>query len=114
MSKTLKKYAPFLRALHKATSDKARRSMLKDKMDNGFICCVSECAQNLLKGRVPLTSAQKKKLTRRKRSLRQLSAKKTSYKKKRHIIQTGGFIGALLTPIISILGGLLGGLGGRR
>jgi hypothetical protein len=43
-----------------------------------------------------------------------LSAKKTPYKKKRHIIQTGGFIGALLTPIISILGGLLGGLGGRR
>ncbi len=112
MSKTLKKYAPFLRTLHRASNDKARRDMLRDRMDNGFVCCVAECARNVLKGRVPLTSTQKKKLTRRKHALRQMSLKKTTYKKKRKIIQSGGFLGALLTPIISILGGLLGGLGG--
>ncbi len=106
MSKTLKKYVPFLRALHRASNDKARRAMLRDKMDNEFVSCVSECAENVLKGRVPLTNAHKKKLIRWKRSLRQLSAKKTSYKKKRQIVQSGGFLGALLTPIIKILGGL--------
>ena len=114
MSKTLKKYARFLRQLHKASNDKVRRRMLRDRLDKGFVCCVSECARNLLKGRVPLTAVQKKELVPRKQALRQLSSKKTSYKKKRKIIQTGGFIGALLSPIISILGGLLGGLGGSR
>lgn len=114
MSKILKKHAPFLRALNNASGDKARRLMLKDKMDNEFICCVSECARNVLKGTVPLTSSQKKKLAGRKRALRLLSLKKTSYKKKRKIVQSGGFLGALLRPIVSILGRLLGGFVGGR
>ena len=114
MSKTLKKYAPFLKALHRAHSDRERKAMLKNKMDNEFVCCISECARNVLKVQVPLSSSHKQKLSRWKRMLRQMSAKKTSYKKKRKIIQTGGFLGSLLRPIISILGGLFGGLGGRR
>jgi hypothetical protein len=113
MSDTLEKYAPFLRELQRASNDRVRRAMLRENMDDEFIHCVTECATNVLKGKVPLTSDQKKKLARRKHSLREISSKKTSYKRKRDIIQSGGFIGALLTPIISILGGLLGGLGGR-
>ena len=43
--------------------------------------------------------------------LRELVLKKTPKKKKIDIIQTGGFLGALITPILSILGGLLGSNG---
>jgi len=41
--------------------------------------------------------------------LRALSIKKTSVRKKRRIIQKGGFLGAILTPVLSLLGGLLAG-----
>jgi len=70
---------------------------------------VVECIRNLLKGNVPLNSAQKKKLSSKKKHLRLMLLKKTSQAKKKKLIQSGGFLGALLGPIISILGGLFNG-----
>lgn len=102
--KRLKKYAKFLKALH-AASPKKRKQMLKQTKDREFICCVCEIAKNVLKGNVPLSMSQKSKLKRMKGSLRLLALKKTPVKKKKKIIQSGGFLGALLGPIVSILGG---------
>jgi hypothetical protein len=106
MSKRMKQYAALLRQLHKVSESK-RKSLLKHSCDKSFINCLSECAKNILKGNVPLSSSQKLNLRRRKQSLRKLSLKKTPLHRKKHIIQTGGFLGALLGPIISILGGIL-------
>lgn len=107
MSKKIKKYASFLKRLHKA-SPRSRKSILDNCCSAEFISCICECAKNVLKGNVPLTKTQKQQLRRRRRYMRKLVLKKTSLKNKRKIIQTGGFIGALLGPIISILGGLFG------
>jgi len=41
--------------------------------------------------------------------LREIALKKTSLRKKQKLIQSGGFLGALLGPIISVLGGLFNG-----
>ena len=68
---------------------------------------LSECSYNVLQGIVPLTSKQRKKLKRYKSKLRQLANKKVSHKRKRAILMRGGFLGTLLTPIISVLGSLL-------
>jgi len=73
-----------------------------------------ECAKNLLKGNVPLSPAQLRTLRRHKQKLRQLAVKKTSLAKKKKLVQSGGFLGALLTPIISVLGNLLGFNNGTR
>ena len=49
-------------------------------------------------------------LEEHKESLRQLVNKKVSMRKKHKIVQDGGaFIGALIGPIVSILGDLLAG-----
>ena len=108
MSSKLHRNANLLRALHIA-SPNTRRRLLKDHCDGDFISCVVECVRNLLKGNVPLTNPQKKKLASKKKHLRLMLLKKTSQKKKRTLIQSGGFMGALLVPIISILGGLFNG-----
>lgn len=89
-------------------SNKHRQSWIKNHANNEFIHCICECAKNLLKGKVPLTSQQKRLLSKNKNKLRTLVKKKISVGKKKKIIQTGGFLGALLGPIVSILGGLLG------
>ena len=68
-----------------------------------------ECALNLLKGVVPLNSKQRQRLRKHKNVLRALVDKKTSGQKKKLILQKGGFLSALLNPILGILGGLLGG-----
>jgi hypothetical protein len=107
MSRLMKKYGPYLRLLNKA-SPKVQKALLKKNCETEFINCVCECAKNLLKGNVSLTATQKQRLVRRKRLLRKLVLKKTPLKDKRKIIQTGGFLGALLGPIVSILSGLFG------
>ena len=112
MSQRLKKFAPFLRQLNRANQRK-RSLWLKTNCSKDFIHCICECAKNILKGKVPLTQTQKKQLAKRKAALRKLTSKKLSLKKKHRIIQKGGFLGAILGPIVSVLGGLLGSkLGG--
>jgi len=76
--------------------------------DNDFVKCLCECAKNIIKGNVKLTTLQRSKICRRKQSFRKLVLKKTPLKEKREIVQSGGFLGALLGPIVSILGGLFG------
>jgi hypothetical protein len=67
-----------------------------------------ECAKNILVGNVALSPEHKRQLKRHRRSLRKLVLKKTSMKAKKKIVQTGGFLGAILGPIVKVLGGLLG------
>jgi len=107
MNDRMRRFLPVLKRINKL-GDKAKKQYVK-KCNKEFVDCISECAKNVLRGNVPLTARQNAKLRRNKHNLRALSIKKTSLRKKRRIIQKGGFLGAILTPILSILGGLLGG-----
>jgi len=86
--------------------DRTRREYVR-KFNKKFLDCVSECAKNVIKGNVPLTDRQKTHLHRRRNDLRSLSIKKTSLRKERKILQKGGFLAALLPPVLFILGSLL-------
>lgn len=108
MSRRIKQYAPTLRLINRYSESEKKR-WLKSNLSKGLIHCICECAQNLLRGKVPLNSRQKAALNRRKKSLRELVKRKVTLTRKKKIIQNGGFLGALLGPIISILSGLLGG-----
>mgnify|MGYP003535994637 FL=1 len=107
----MRRYLPTLRRIQRL-GDRARRNLIK-KCDKNLIDCFCECSKNVLKGNVPLNGAQLKKLRREKKNLRVIALKKTPLKRKRRILQKGGFIGALLPPILSIIGGLLGGNAAR-
>jgi hypothetical protein len=107
MSERLRKYAPLLRKL-KNSIVKDRKKILCRACTPEFIACICECALNILKGNVKLKKGQMQNLRRRSNTLRELVSKKVSTAKKRKIIQKGGFLGALLGPIVSILGGLFG------
>jgi hypothetical protein len=76
---------------------------------NDFIHGICECVRNLLKGHIPLKSRQLKCLSRHKQTLRKLSLKNTSLKLRKKILQKGGFLGALISPLITGLASLLGG-----
>ena len=108
MSSRLKKYASYLKRLHRASLKEKKVLLKKASKDTEFVKCLCECAKNIIKGNVKLTSPQREKIRHRKQSFRKLCLKKTPLKEKRRIVQTGGFLGALLGPIISILGGIFG------
>ena len=70
-------------------------------------CCLCQCARNVLKGNVPFSNPQKNKLHRFRQKLRDLASKKTRVTIKKKLLQSGGFLSALLTPEVSFLGAIL-------
>ena len=79
-----------------------RLAILKSA-DKEVVRCLCECALNLLKGKVPVSPIQKKKLVPFKKILRKLVLKKGGWKNKRKVLlQRGGnFIPFILGPILS-------------
>ena len=105
VSQRLKKHANELVYLQKARP--CIRKHLITKADRSLVECLCECADNILRGNVPLTKPQKEKLARNKAGLRALTKKSVSLKKKKAILQKGGFLGSLLAPIASVVAPLL-------
>ena len=110
MAHSLKKHADVLNVLVK-TKPKVQKAIIQTA-DKDLVNCLCDCALNVLKANVPLTPSQKRKLARHKQGLRALISPKTSVSKKRKVLQTGGFLPALLGPILGIAGPLLGKLFG--
>ena len=103
--KRLRKHAHILRAL--STTSPGVTKAIVQASDKDLVNTLCECGVNVLKGNVQLSTLQKKKLQRHKSTLRQLANKKQSLKRKKDLLQKGGFLGALLGPVIGLLGNIL-------
>ena len=108
MSRRLQRHASTLNLLAKA-KPKLASGIIKNSSED-FIKCLCECCLNLLKGNIPISQGQKKKLKKYKNPVRNLAKKSVSIKHKRKIVQRGGFLGTLLSTIIPAIAGLVGGL----
>lgn len=111
MSHRLRKHVHILRTL--GTAKPAIGKAIVKAADPELVKTLCECSINLLKGRVPLTGAQKGKLRRYKKDLRRLIDPRIKLNGKKRVLQKGGFIGALLAPILmkvlpAVAGSLLG------
>jgi hypothetical protein len=103
MSKRVKEHLPVLKRLTKCCT-KQRCKILTDGGDE-LLKCLSECAYNVINSNVPVDDGQLRKLTRHKTIVRALACRKTSLKSKRRkvINQKGGFLLALLAPVLTAL-----------
>lgn len=104
----LRKQGPTLRFLQKAPAS-VQRSIIK-KASPELVRCICDCAFNILKGNVQISPCHKRKLSKHKTKLRQLTNRRVSIKKKQKSIQTGGFLSVLLSALAPVLGGIIGGL----
>ena len=98
MSARLRRHASVLQTLASAKPP-LQKAIIKNA-SNDLVNCLCECALNILKGHVPLKSRQKKLLCRHKQVLRSLAKKNISVPRKRKLIQKGGFLGALIGPLL--------------
>jgi len=106
MSARLKRNYDWLKVLKKA-KPKERKELFKI-VNQDLVTCIGECALNVCNGCVKLSAKQKKALKKHQKSLRILGDKKTSVKKKREVlVQSGGFVPALLGPVLAIAGTIL-------
>ena len=106
VSKCLKKKAPVLQYLNRMTPKQAK-AIIKAS-DKELVNALCECSLDVLNGVVPLSPAQHRRLQRYKTQLRTLVSRNVSVPRKKTLLQTGGFLPALLTSIIGALGRLLG------
>lgn len=104
MSHNVKTHVPELRVLAKCTP--RQRKAFLEHATKTLITCLSECCSNTLKGNVPLTASQKKTLSRYKKHMRKAADKRNSHKvRKDTFVQKGGFLSAILGPILRLLTG---------
>ena len=90
--------------------NKHDRKLFIKTCDKACIMRICECIRNVLNANVKIKEAHLKKLTRHKRTLRELSSKRLSLPKRRKLLQRGGFLlGALLPAIIPAVASLIAG-----
>lgn len=104
MAARLKKQAAVMKMLS-LSKPAATKAILKTASPD-LVHVLTECCLNVLKGNVSLTPRQRKNLARYKRIMRQLSRKSMPLKKKKQLLQTGGFLQYLLKPIVGLLSNL--------
>lgn len=94
----------FLKNIFKLAKCKKLKPELKKHVLNATkdqINSITEIAVNTLRGNIPFTKRAKNKLQQHKESIRALAKPKLPLKKRKELItQEGGFLPALLTPII--------------
>ena len=101
MSARVKKNYPLLKWLSQA-KPRVARSVI-GSVDKEVLDSICEVCLNILKGNVPLSPDQKRRLCKHKQTLRRLAcSSRGSEKVKRALVQKGGFLGALLHPLLSI------------
>ena len=101
LSKNLRDNLYMIRCLSEAKEDSRRGAM---RCCSRQLCdSMSEIAANLLKGNIPLTDRQFLALKRHAKDIEALSKKKTRVWKRREILQKGGFLSALLGPVVRFL-----------
>jgi hypothetical protein len=105
VSQRLRKHASDIVYLQKTKP--CIRKHLISKADRSLVDWLCECADDILRGNVPLTKLQKEKLKRNKAGLRALTKTSVSLKKKKALLQKDGFLGSLLAPIASVVAPLL-------
>ena len=102
----LKRNASALKLLRGAK--KPFQKAVLEKSKNHLVKSICDISLNVLKGTAPISKQNKKRLSCHKSSLRKLIDRKLSLKKKRNVIQSGGFLSTLLAAAIPILGSLFG------
>ena len=87
---------------------KFRKQLLRHA-DSELVKCIYQCVGKVLDGSLPITSEEKRKLRKYKKTLRQLRAKKGSLSsKKKAVVQTGGgFLLGLIPAVVGALASLI-------
>lgn len=98
MSSRVIRHSATLQRLAKA--DPRVRRQLLHRGSSDLVKAICECARNVLAGNVPLNTGQKLRLKKYRKPLREIVKKKTPLYKKKIIIQRGGFLSALIGPLI--------------
>lgn len=108
MSKNLNYCIEKLKLISKISDPKLRKKVLLNLYDECLYKALHEVAVNTVKSKVPLSTKQKKQLIKYKINIQKLACPtKIKNKRKRLVLQSGGFLPILIPAIASILTSLI-------
>ena len=85
------------------------RNAIIGACDNSLVCCICECIKNVVEANVPVPHSTLCKLKPYRQVLDKIVNKRNNFlKKKRLIVQNGGFLPLLLPALIGVIGSLVG------
>lgn len=84
-----------------------RQKLLMKGADPQILAAFSEIALNLMKKNIDLKPREKARLRPYEKQVYQLSLKKNSSKKKKELMQKGGFLGTLISTLVPVLLGTI-------
>jgi hypothetical protein len=79
--------------------NKAQQKQIGKNIDSEQLKFVCECCMNILNKNIPLGDDLKQHLFKHREKIRTLANRKCTLKRKKKLIQTGGFLGALFTAL---------------
>jgi hypothetical protein len=88
-------------------ANKPQRDALINTATNDQLQCICDCATNILNENIPISDRQYKKLKRFQKHIRYIANSDDNIDNKKLVIQKGGFLPILLTPILSAAASLL-------
>lgn len=103
------RHKEYLKLLTKSRGQSKRCRHLIDAASKGEINSLAEACMNILEGNIGKHDV--KKLQKYKNKIRKVACKSTKLAHKKKTLQSGGFLGAILPVIASVVGSLLGGIG---
>ena len=101
MSKRIRRNMNAIKALARANTATQRAMISTANKD--LILSLVELSSNLIKGNVHLTKRQFNQLKGYNSHLKRLVKSNTSERQRRQLLQKGGFLGALLKPLLGLL-----------
>ena len=105
--------ANILKALHRASA--ATQNAMLSVIKKDVVLAIVDCAKIIIYCKVPLTQNQLQKVLSLTQDIKRFVSLKTSHNICKRTLQKGGFLGALIGPVLSLIPQLLGGLlPGRR
>ncbi len=111
-SKNLKKHKDIIFLCNKLNNSSFKKFI--KNVDKDFINAISEICDNIIKGNVSLTKNQFIKLKRYYKHLKIIGDKKKSLNIKKKYIQSGGFLSAIIAPLIGFLGTIISSVINKR
>ena len=110
MSKVVLNQLPNIQFVSATKKKKKRSQLLKVVCDNDFAKAICECCWNIVHQRVKINPINRRRLSKHKTLLRRISNYTLPLKKRKAIIQSGGFASVLpflIGPIVSGITALL-------
>ena len=98
-----------LNAINDVKHDKRKCNRIIDQGGMELVHCICDCVFNILQCNIPLEDEEKERLKRHRHCLIELVKKKTADKKRKHLIQEGGFLGTLIPTLVGLVGKLFTG-----